>query len=530
MKKVVLLLIVLLLATFAFSAAEQVLRIPGYESGPYLDFMKTLYAKAGIPEIIQIPLTAYDNNYDVHMIAAESMEASEDLLTWTITIREGLKWSNGEPLTAHDYAYALQSAVMNGYDFGWFWSWAAGIKNWGEVEKGEMDISEFGVRAVDDRTLIVETATPKPFLPGIASYWFPVSQKAVETFGDKYATRPEYLYYSGPFTISEWVMGDRIVYTRNDHYNAPWKPELEKIIEYTSLNAPEVGFPAYLADELDWTELNAGQLAFTRKRFADQLKSNPLMGIFYMSFNYEQEPFNNPDVRRAFMYAIDINLLSKTILKDIALPMDSLVPAGFPGYNEIIADMAKYDPAKAKEYLEKAGYKDGKDFPKVELWYRQDQGFYAIIQKPLAEYIQSQIKKNLGVEIDVQVKEFKTWIDALYGGTHDFFICPYLYDYIDPSNFFDIFLSGGRHNWSNAEYDALVKEADALLDWDERMALYTKAEQILIDEAVVPYLVHPLQNYILKATVKGAPAEPNDAGFTNIRTIYYGYTHINIEE
>jgi peptide/nickel transport system substrate-binding protein/oligopeptide transport system substrate-binding protein len=209
---------------------------------------------------------------------------------------------------------------------------------------------------------------------------------------------------------------------------------LEKIIEYTSLNAPEVGFPAYLADELDWTELNAGQLAFTRKRFADQLKSNPLMGIFYMSFNYEQEPFNNPDVRRAFMYAIDINLLSKTILKDIALPMDSLVPAGFPGYNEIIADMAKYDPAKAKEYLEKAGYKDGKDFPKVELWYRQDQGFYAIIQKPLAEYIQSQIKKNLGVEIDVQVKEFKTWIDALYGGTHDFFICPYLYDYIDPSN------------------------------------------------------------------------------------------------
>ena len=102
-------------------------------SGTYMDYMKTVYARAGNPEIIQLPLTSFDKNFELNAMAAETWSQSEDGLVWTFKLRDGLVWSDGTPLTAGDYIFALQRAATTGYDFAWYWGYAGGIKNWTPV-------------------------------------------------------------------------------------------------------------------------------------------------------------------------------------------------------------------------------------------------------------------------------------------------------------------------------------------------------------------------------------------------------------
>ncbi len=169
--------------------AEITVRAPGDStSGTYFDYMKTVYARAGFPEMIQLPLTSFDNNFELHGMAAESWTQSEDGLTWTFTLREGLTFSDGEPLTAEDFVFALQRAATSGYDFAWYWDFAGGIKGWKEVTEGTAGPETLGIVAVDDRTIQVTTNTPKPYLPSVVSLWYPVPKHMVDQYGDDYAT------------------------------------------------------------------------------------------------------------------------------------------------------------------------------------------------------------------------------------------------------------------------------------------------------------------------------------------------------
>ena len=126
-------------------------------SGTYHDYMKTVYA-SGIPENIQLPLTSFDAEFNLHGLGAESWMQSEDGRTWTFQLREGLKFSDGHPLTAEDYVFALQRAATSGYDFAWYWDFAGGIEGWNAVTSGDAEVDTLGIRAVDDLTIEVTTA------------------------------------------------------------------------------------------------------------------------------------------------------------------------------------------------------------------------------------------------------------------------------------------------------------------------------------------------------------------------------------
>jgi peptide/nickel transport system substrate-binding protein/oligopeptide transport system substrate-binding protein len=187
-----------------------------------MDYMKTVYARAGFPEMIQLPLTSFDDEYALHPMAAESWTQSEDGLTWTFTLREGLTFSDGEPLTAEDFVFALQRAASTGYDFGWYWSSAAGIAGWDAVAEGTADVSTLGVRAVDDRTIEVTTATPKPYLPSVVSLWYPVPKHMVDQHGDDYAANVETLVSSGAFVVESWEKSNNaMVLVRNPTIQVP---------------------------------------------------------------------------------------------------------------------------------------------------------------------------------------------------------------------------------------------------------------------------------------------------------------------
>jgi len=499
------------------AASEQILYYPlRYESGTYMDFMKTMYnCLQGGARTAQEPLMAFNKDLKVVPLGAESWEVSKDGLTWTFHLRKELRWSDGEPLTAHDYVFALHRAVEQGYDFGWYWSSAAGIKNWGKVEKGELPSEELGIKALDDYTLVITTDVPKPYLLGVLIWLYPVPQHAVEKYGDEYATRAETMVGSGPFKVTEWVKGGHLTFVQNPYYNGLWKPYLQKIILKYGTFEPETGFPAYLNDEIDRSNVNPGQLAYAMENLPDQLYSWPNFRVFYLSFDTTKPPFNNLRVRQAFSHALNREELCSTVLKDLASPEYSLLMKGFPGYDPTEAKkLSEYDIELARKLLAEAGYPDGKGFPKLELWMRGEEQIMAW-QKPAAIYIQAHFKEALGVDIIPRDIESKTFTDALNKHTHNFFLLAYQFDYVDPSNFMDLFLTGGRHAWSNPEYDGLVLEADSSEDWEKRIENYRKAEKILVQEAPAVFAFQQLSSAVWKPYLKGEGIEPNKEGITS---------------
>ncbi len=517
----------------ALPGAAQTIQAPGdIADGTHADYMKTVYARAGYPEMIQLPLTSFDNEYALVGLGAESWEQSEDGLTWTFTLREGLMFSDGEPLTAEDYVFALERAATTGYDFNWYWDFAAGIENWTAVTAGEAGVETLGLTAVDDRTIEVRTETPKPYLPSVVSLWYPVPVHVVEEFGDDYATNVDTLVSSGAYMIESWEKtNNAMTMVRNPMYTGPWPGLAERIEIDPALGAPEVGLPAYMADEVDFSFLNAGQIPFIEQRSPDELRQNAIFAVSYIAFDLDSPPFDNIDVRRALQYAIDRDELTSTVLRDLAVPAGSLLSPSFPGYNADIAAQAVFDPVRAREFLAEAGYPGGEGFPEVEIWFRDQGGYNGAITAPMLQYLQAEFAEHLGITMNLRMLPTQDWMQGMIEKENNLFLAPYEYDYIDPSNFYGIFYDGGRHDHRLPAYDALVAQADADPVWEQRLALYAQAEQVLIDNASMIPLVHPIQMFAVSDRLTGEGVEPNSAGMTPLsRQVPYFYAHTTVAE
>ncbi|WEK52460.1 MAG: peptide ABC transporter substrate-binding protein [Candidatus Kaistia colombiensis] len=509
--------------------AESTIVAPGQSTtGTYMDYMKTVYARATFAELLQVPLTSFDKDFKLTALAAESWKQSEDGLTWTFKLRDGLVWSDGQPLTATDYVFALQRAATNGYDFAWYWDFAGGIKNWKEVTEGKADVSTLGIKAVDDKTIEVTTVAPKPYLPSVVSLWYPVPKHSWDKLGDDWASNIDTVISSGPFTLADWEKSNNTVtLQKNAKYTGPWQAQVDKLEVSPPLGAPEVGLPAFLAGDADYSYLNTGQVPVVKQRYPDGLRKNAVFAVSYISFDLNSKPFDNVDVRKALYYAVDRNELTNTVLKDIAIPAGSLLAPGYPGYNADIAAEAKFDPEKAKAFMAKAGYPNGEGFPDVEIWYRDEGGYNSAIVPPMAQYLQAAFKKTLGINMSIRSMQTKDWMDGLLKKKNNLFIAPYEYDYLDPSNFYGLFYNGGRHDHHVAKYDELVAAADSNSNWDERLKLYAQAEQVLIDNASIVPLVHPVTIAVISDQLKGDASQPNAQGFTPLdRLGHYFFTHL----
>lgn len=509
--------------------AQVTVSAPGQTtSGTYMDYMRTVYDRATFAELLQIPLTTFDKEFELTAMAAESWTQSEDGLTWTFTLRPGLVWSDGEPLTAEDFVFALERAATIGYDFAWYWDFAGGIAGWQEVTEGTADVSELGLLAVDDLTIEVTTTAPKPYLPSVVSLWYPVPKHVVDELGDDWALDVATIVSSGPFSIESWEKSNNsVVFVKSETYAGPWEAQVDRLEVDPTLGAPEVGFPAFLAGEADYSFLNTGQVPVAAQRYPDGIRENAVFATSYLSFDLDSEPFSDPNVRRALYYAIDREDLTATVLRDIAIPAGSILPPGYPGYNEDVVAQAVYDPELAAEYLAEAGYPGGEGFPAIEIWIREEGGYNGAIIPVMAQYLQAEFGEILGIEVGIRSLPGADWMAGLQGKTNNIFIAPYEYDYLDPSNFYGIFYGGGRHGYFIDEYDALVAEADSSSDWDERVDLYAQAEQIMIDEALIVPLVHPITLAVIADDLEGEAAEPNSLGFTPLdRLGHYFFTHL----
>jgi peptide/nickel transport system substrate-binding protein/oligopeptide transport system substrate-binding protein len=375
-------------------------------------------------------------------------------------------------------------------------------------------VTEIGVKKVDDYTLQFITKAPAPYFAAQALYARPLSKKAFETHGEFYDNKPETSVSSSPWILEEWSKGNRIVLGPNKNYTGKLKPYLEKII--VTFGEPSTDFRAYQADEVDYaSHFTPADLTLIDGDPALSQEYHPGFGDFrthYLGFNTSEPPFDNLKVRQALAKAVDRQALIDNIIHKQGIPAYSFLMPGFPdSSSEELKklDVNQFDPAAAKKLLAEAGYPDGQEFPKLELWLRDETD----LNKAVANAIASMIKDNLGIEVEVSNKERKLFMDSLNAHETQFYMVSYGFDYLDASNMLGVWLSTGRHAWKNDQFDQLVNEAAPFVgDAAKRSQMWKDAERLLVEDVGGIFLYHETPGSMFKPYVKGSELEPDKTG------------------
>ena len=414
---------------------------------------------------------------------ATDWEISSDGLTYTFHLRDA-KWSDGTPITAHDFEYswkrALDPATASQYAYMLYY-----IKNAEAYNGGKAKADDVGVKALDDKTLQVELQQPAPQFLGLTSFitYLPVQKAAVEKYGDKYASSPDTIVYSGPFIIKEWNHEQNMVLEKNPNY---WDKD--------SVKLDRINLDMIKDDNTIVQNWEAGQYDAigVPGAYIDKYKNDPLFHqmaeatTFYLQFNNKNKIFSNVNIRKAFTYAVNRQVFCDNILKNGSLPALALVPPGLPGDKEQFrTEGGNYfkddDVSLAKELLAKGLQELGlKQLPKIKFVSGDTD-----VAKKHAQALQEFWNKNLGVNVDIVSVAFKVRLDMMDKGDFDIVYAGWGADYNDPMTFLDLWVTGGGNNtafYSNPEYDKLIKQANSTNDNAVRMKAMHEAEKLLMED------------------------------------------------
>jgi oligopeptide transport system substrate-binding protein len=464
---------------------KDTLRVNLTSEPPSLDWSKaTDTTSSNVTNNIMDGLTEYNlNDPDLGVVAALATEwkPSENARVWTFTLRKGVKWTDGveftgqhvidgwerllNPKTASEYAYFL-------FD----------LKNAKAYNAGKLkDFKEVGVKLNDQGQLVVELERPMGFFPMLLTHHstYPLRKDVVEKHGDKW-TDPDKIVTLGAYKLKIWDHDKNIVLERNDGYYGD-KAKIKNVLYYM-INEFSTAVNLFEAGKLDFQpELPAKELPILKTKPGFQ--KNTLLSSYYYGFNTRKPPFNNVKARKAFVMAVDRKQITDLLAADHT-PMSGWIPRGMFGYEEDAG--LKFDPEQAKKLLDEAGYKDRSKFPRVSLAFNTNENHQRI-----AENVQAQIKKNLGIEIQLQNEEWKVYLSRLRTDVPSMYRLGWLADYPDPSTFMSLMISTSDQNhtgWGNKKYDDLVADGGAELDKEKRRKIYSEAQKILteIDAPVLP--------------------------------------------
>lgn len=429
---------------------------------------------------------------------AEDHKVSDDGLTWTFKLRKDAKWSNGDPVTAHDFVYAWQRAVdpKTGSEYGPYMMDGV-IKNATAVNEGKVPVDQLGVKAEDDYTLVVELENPTPYFKSLTTFgtFLPLNQKFVEEKGDKYATSSENLLFNGPFTLEKWnSTSNEWELVKNDNYWDKDAVKLEKIT-FVVVKDPQAGVDLYEKGDVDRAGLSSDLVDVYSSN--DDYATVPQASVFYLKLNQvrngQKTPLANKNIRKAIMMAVDKEAGVNEILNNGSIAANGLIPKDFvqvpstgKDFRETNGDLAVFDKKEAQKYFEKGLKELGVD--KISLEFLGDDGENA---KVFNEYIANQLKTNLpGLDITIKSVPFEQRINADTNQDYDIQFAGWGPDYLDPYTFLNLWITDGGNNhmgYSNPEYDKLLKDVQTTYanDQDKRYELMLKAEKILLDDAAI---------------------------------------------
>ncbi len=405
---------------------------------------------------------------------AESYTMSEDGMTYTFTIRDGAKWSDGQPVTAHDFAdqWTRVADPVTASEYAWIYD-EAGLDTW---------------KAVDDKTFEVKLVAPAPYFLGLTAFYtfFPARMDMIEAGGSDgaWAFNPETAVSNGPFHLDTYTAGDKLTLVPNEHYWRRDEVKLEKITglmivdQATMLTGYESG-QIHIIDDMPSAEIP--RLLAEDPTFMIL----PQDGTYYYSFNTKVKPLDDIRVRKALSLSIDRQAIVDTVTKGGQIPAHSMIPGNHldangdvfnqvSGNYGIAYDLSKIEEAKA--LLAEAGYPNGEGFPTLEVMYNTNEG-----HKNIAEAVQEMWKQNLGIDVTLANQEWAVFQDTRKQANFQICRAGWIGDYSDPMTYLGMFLPGAVYNypqWDSEEYGQLLEDSKTAAG-QERFDMLYAADKLL---------------------------------------------------
>lgn len=458
-------------------------------------------------------LLIQDKDNTIQPGQAESFEVSEDGLTYTFHLQDGLKWSDGSDLTANDFVYSWKRVVDPNTAAPYAETMLNTVKGYEEAMNGNVDA--LAVSAPDDKTLVVELSAPCLYFDKIVAFatLMPVQQATVEANGDAWATKADTYITNGPFYIKEWVPGSHVLMAKNPYY---WNADAIKLdtLKFLLMEDTNASYSAWQSGEaLMIKDVPIDEIEALQDN--EEFHLDPTMGTYYISYNLEKEPFNDARVREALNLCIDREYVADTIMQGTYTAATNLIGPGISdaedgsSFQEVTTEkygdhyaIGDFDAQveKAKQLLEEAGYPNGEGFPTIE--YMTNDASY---HKPLAEYLQQEWKDKLGINMDINVVEWSVFTASRRNGDFQIARNGWVMDYDDPSSMLDVFETGNGNNdgkYSSEELDNLLKAARATTDKAEHYDLLHQAEQNILDNNVMAPVAYYNDFYLQSSKVK----------------------------
>lgn len=439
---------------------------------------------------------------------AERWESNADSTEWTFYLNPEAKWSDGVPVTAHDFVFSYQRLLSP--DPNWpakYGEMLYFLKNGKEYNKGEIsDFAKVGVKAIDDFTLRCTLRGPVPFLPEITKHytWYPVPKHCILEHGEMNTafsspwTRPGNLISNGPFQLKSWTTNHKLEVEKNPHY---WDRENVSLngIRYLPVSNSYTEARMFGDGQVHVTyTVPADLLPFARREYPDQLREEPYVGCYFIRTNTKKPLLSDPRVRRAFALAIDRKAITDKILYGGPKPATGITPP-FGDYKP--PAVFKFDPEKGRALLQEAGFDTTTKSAKISLLTTDRDS-----SRRLAEALQAMWSEHLGVNVDIIQREWTTYLQLQYDGNFDLATGGWIGDYLDPTTFLEMWITDGGNNntgWGSTEYEELLNQAEDTADPTARYQTLAKAEELMLRDAPIIPMYWATTNYLIRPEVKG---------------------------
>lgn len=446
---------------------------------------------------------------------AASWDISEDGRIVTFHINPEAKWSNGDPMTAHDYVWSwkrlLSPAMGAEYNYMLF-----PVKNAKAFATGEItDFDKVGVKALDDLTLQVTLTERTPYFIQLMDHYstFAVHRPTLEKFGgatDRFTpwTRVENMVSNGAFRLKEWALNRRIEIEKSDTYWDRDNVRLEGVVYYPTENVVSEE-RMFRVGQLHYTQsVPLGKIPVYQEMEDSPYVQAPYLGTYYFLLNTTRPPLDDVRVRKALSMAVDRDKLNKTVLKGANVSAYSITPPDTLGYYP--PKLFAYDVERARELLAEAGFPNGEGWPGLELTYNTSED-----HRKIAVALQQMWKDALNIEVTLTNQEWKVYLDSVTQMNFQVARRGWIGDYVDPNNFLDLFLSGGGNNntgFSDPRYDDLIlNKAPRAATQEERFEIFYEAETLLMEQMPIIPIFTYTSKHLIHPSVKGLPSNLMDS-------------------
>lgn len=463
-------------------------------------------------------LLMLDENDQPQPSAAESFEVSEDNTVYTFKLRQDGKWTNGDPVTANDFAFAWQQVLTPdaGSDYAYF---LYVIKNGEQYFTGKCDWEDVGVKVIDDYTLEVTLDHAIPYAEFLFTFgtFAPINQRFYEAVGaDSYSTEAEYFCTNGAYAVTGWEHNSQIVMQKNDAYRGAADIEVEQIT-WKIIKDPNAAMTEFLAGGLDMVNATTGELAKQATDNGFELSNYNDGGTFYIYFNHSNKYLSNANLRQALALAFDKEALVNTVFQNGNVPMTAFTNPAVHGYDgNSFSESAETanggeltpkngDVEKAKEYLATALTELNCTVEDLSAALSIDCGDATVSQAEAAFY-QNQWSKNLGINVTINPMITKQGSQNRQDGNYVMSLTGWGPDYDDPMTFLDLWVSDSGNNqtfYASEEYDKLIDDATLETDFEKRQGIFYDLEKMVVNDLPVAPSWWRNPSYAMSDKIKG---------------------------